>query len=278
LIEQPDNLSGRTASKSWLGSIVNYAAIGVVASALANVTHEILGHLVAAWAVHDRIISISSVALQSAAESRFVAGSGTTANILVGAVFLVIINARGIRGGGASCNIFLWLFAAFNSLNSGYLVASAIVGAGDWAVVTKDLAATNAWRVGLALVGAMLYVRSLHWLARSMARLVERQDVAVSELRRLVIAAYVAGGSVMTLASVFNPISPSLILASGVGASFGLSAGMLLIPATVMRQCPAEVDVEPALASPSAVWICLALVVGGVFVAVLGPGIRFGHI
>jgi hypothetical protein len=273
--EQP----GR-ASKASLTCIVNYAAIGVVASTLADATHEVLGHLVAAWLVGDRIISISTVALQSASESRFVAGAGTTANVLVGATSLLVLNAlgQGSTAGRARFGIFLWLFAAFNLLNSGYLVASAVMGTGDWAVVTKDLAATTAWRVGLAIVGATLYVRSLHWLARSLARLIERRQVPVSELRTLVVTAYVAGGAVMTLAAVFNPISPNLILVSGVGASFGLSAGMLLIPAAVQRQCRAGVGVAPPPSAASLEWICLALAVGGVFVAVFGPGIRVGTI
>ena len=80
----------------------------------------------------------------------------------------------------------------------------------------------------------------------------------------------------MTLASVFNPISPDLILVSGVGASFGLSAGMLLIPASVQRQFREASDGDPSTPSLSAAWLCLALVIGGSFIAVFGPGLRFG--
>jgi hypothetical protein len=259
------------------GSIVNLSAIGIVASALADVTHEVLGHLVAAWWVGDRIISISTVALQSAAESRFVAGAGTTANLIIGAVSLLIMNAlKGDDRKGTGFIIFLWLFAAFNLLNCGYLVVSALLGSGDWAVVTKGLAGTVVWRVALAVLGATLYVRSLHWLARSMGRLVERNKVALSQVRQIVIAGYVAGGAVMTLASVFNPISPDLILVSGVGASFGLFAGMLLIPGTLRSRFPAAGAAGPASTSLSVGWILLAVVVGGSFIALLGPGIRFG--
>jgi hypothetical protein len=280
LIDPPGHARAGAASRSALRRCVNYAAMGVVASVLADVTHEVFGHLLAARLSGDRIISLSTVAVQSAAESRFVAGAGTTANIVVGAMALVIMNIAGRArrpGSSAQGRIFLWLFAAFSLLNCGYLVVSAVLGTGDWAVVIKGLAEATAWRFVLAAVGAALYVRSMHWLARSMAQLVEAKDVAVSELRPLVAAAYVAGGAVMTLASMFNPISPSLILLSGVGASFGLSAGMLLIPAAILKRFSAEPNVAAVPSTLSAAWICLAIVVAGIFIAVLGPGIRFGN-
>jgi hypothetical protein len=47
MIGPPGNTRGRTASSRRRG-IVDYSAIGVVASALADATHEILGHVAAA--------------------------------------------------------------------------------------------------------------------------------------------------------------------------------------------------------------------------------------
>jgi hypothetical protein len=149
-------------------------------------------------------------------ESRFVAGAGTTANIVVGAISLAIMNAprQGIGSNGANFSVLLWLFAAFNLLNCGYLVVSAVLGSGDWAVVTKDLSATGVagcsrsrWRHALCQKPA--WARALHDAPH------RRKDLAGAELRPLLIAAYVAGGALMTVASVFNPISSTLILVSG---------------------------------------------------------------
>jgi hypothetical protein len=275
---RPGNRRGRTRSAALLRGIVNYSAIGVVASALADMTHEVLGHLMAAWLTGDRVISLSSVAIQTMSASRFVAGAGTTANLAAGALSLVCLRASSKRGVGKGTylTLFLWLFAAFNLLNSGYLVVSSVLGSGDWAVVIRGLDPILVWRVAFAVVGIALYVRSIHWLSRCMAGLVESKDITVSDLRRFVIAGYLAGGSVMTLASAFNPISPALILVSGIGASFGLLAGILLIPTAMRRQFPGRADAASAPASFSLAWICAAAVVGGVFIAVFGPGIRFG--
>lgn len=77
----------------------------------------------------------------------------------------------------------------------------------------------------------------------------------------------------MTLAAVFNPISKSLILGSGVSASFGMTWGLLLVkdrveanthkPEGMVEPLPFKTGVAIAAASAAVV-----------FVAVLGPGVR----
>jgi hypothetical protein len=91
------------------------------------------------------------------------------------------------------------------------------------------------------------------------------------------VASYWAGGAVMTVASVFNPISPRLILISGIGASFALSAGLLALPRMITRQLQRNnVSVSPTATTPlSSLWIGMAIVWGVVFVALFGPGIHF---
>jgi len=252
-------------------SIVTLAAMGVVACALADMTHEALGHLVVAWLAGVRIVSLSTVAIQTVGTSRWVAAAGTMANILVGALSLVIFNRVDTRK-GLSC--FLWVFAAFNLLNSGYFIASALLGNGDWAAVIGGLKPEWAWRSALGAVGAAAYAGSISWLARSMARRVPHQ-FALADLPRLVTTVYLAGGAVLTTASIFNPISPKLILISGVGASFVVTVGLLRVPAIVRRHMAATSQVACEPIPLSIGWLSAGIVVGIVFVAVFGPGIHF---
>ena len=254
-------------------SIVTFLALGVVACALSDTTHEVLGHMTAAWLVGVRILSISTVAIQTAYASRLVAAAGTTANLVVGALVLGLFNRSSAR---TYWTCFLWLFAAFNLLNSGYLVASALMGTGDWSVVIRNLSPAWAWRCALGIAGATVYVGSVRWLARSMARFIERKVVALRDLKRLVIAGYLGGGAVLTVASVFNPISPNLILISGIGASFGLSAGLLVVPGIIKRRSAVDSDDAPVPTSLSVAWVSCAIIVCVIFIAVFGPGIRFG--
>ena len=66
------------------------ASVGIVACLLADMVHEALGHCTAAWLAGDRILSLSTVGVQSATANRFVAAAGTTANCVVGVVSFLL--------------------------------------------------------------------------------------------------------------------------------------------------------------------------------------------
>ena len=78
----------------------------------------------------------------------------------------------------------------------------------------------------------------------------------------------------MTVASMFNPIGPSLILLSGAGASFGLTWGLLMIGGMVDAGDASQRASD--YVHRDVRWLVAAAVVGAAFVAVLGPGIRIG--
>jgi len=263
----PVVIPAKSATHDWL----TLAAIGIVACISADMVHEALGHGIAALLMGDRILSISTVAIQNASANRFVSAAGTSANCLVGAIALVLF-CRADKL--TSATYFLWIFSAFNLFNSGYLVVSALLNNGDWANVIAGLAPPWAWRCLLGTTGAALYTLSVRLTARAMIRLLESRQFGVADLQCLVLPAYLAGGVVMTIASFFNPISPNLILLSGAGASFGLNSGLLLLPAMIARDARSHSTITQQVPF-SPLWLALAALVGGVFVAVLGPGIHF---
>jgi len=262
-MEQENTTSSAKARQhNWF----TVAAIGLLACISADMVHEAVGHGIASWLAGDRILSLSTVALQNQTPNRFVSAAGTSANCVVGWLALFLVRrARSVTP--LAC--FLWLFGAFNLLNSGYLVVSAALNSGDWANVIAGLPYFWFWRCLLATAGLAVYFFSLRWAANLLARLCGPQDA-----QRLILPAYIAGGVVMTLASVFNPISPSLILMSGAGASFGLNFGLLFVPAMVGACGGQEANVSASL-SFSLRWVALALTLSVVFIAVLGPGIHF---
>lgn len=239
----------------------------------ADMVHEALGHGTASWIAGDRILSLSTVAIQCATPSRFVSAAGTSANCIAGCLSLLAL--RHVRK-LTPWAYFLWIFGAFNLLNSGYLVASAAMNSGDWAMVIAGLSPPWLWRCVLGLAGASVYVLAIRWIASLLIGLVNRGELAVTGLRDLVLPAWLSGGAVMTIASVFNPIGPSLILPSGVGPSFGLSAGLLFLPGIVA----AHARSRPRIAHPmpfSFSWLALGLAASAAFIGVLGPGIRFAN-
>jgi len=250
------------------------AAIGIVAGVSADMVHEALGHGIAAWLTGDRILSLCTVALQNATANRFVSAAGTSANCLVGAGALLLLRrAESLK----AWSYFLWIFGAFNLFNAGYLVCSAVTNSGDWANVIAGLSPVWLWRGVLALLGTALYVSSIRWTAGSMIRLVGSGNVVLPNMWRLILPAYLAAGAVMTIASVFNPISPSLILPSGAGASFGLNAGLLFLPGIIAGDASGTQGAAARAMPFSFLWLALAVVFAGIFIVVLGPGIRFGN-
>jgi hypothetical protein len=219
------------------------------------------------------MVSLSSVAIQTANNSRVVAAAGTLACVLVGAAFLML--SQRMRK-FTPLAYFVWIFGAFNILNSGYLVFSAATASGDWTQVILGLSPAWAWRFALGLLGIAVYAAAVRWIASIGINFVKCGEIAMGDRRRLVWPAYLAGGAAVTIASIFNPIGPTLILMSGVGASFGLNFGLLLVPGIVAAGAHDQGNGTRTFAF-SLPWLALGLCVSGIFIGVLGPGVQFAN-
>ena len=255
-------------------NLVTLAFIGATGCTAADMVHEALGHGTASWLTGDHILSISTVALVNATSNRLVCAAGTSANCIVGVLCLLAL--RRIRT-FTPLAYFLWMFGAYNLLNSGYMVLSSIGnGTDDWTRVIAGLSPPWLWRGLLGLTGATVYVLTIHWAASFANDWVNRGEVALADMRRLILPAYFAGGVVMTIASIFNPISKSLILGSRVLPSFGLNFGLLFLPAIVAANTSSRaLGTRPMRFS--FFWLGLGLVASGLFIGVLGPGIHFSQ-
>jgi hypothetical protein len=164
--------------------LLTVVAIAITAYALCDLIHEVVGHGIAALATGVRIISLSSVALQTSRSSRVVAASGSAANVLAGAAAMIMFRRSVRLSPGA---YFAWLSGALNLLNGlGYPFYSAALGSGDWAVVMQDLHRAWSWRLLLGLSGAGAYAVAVGVASRQLAHAVERSFVSRVELVRLV--------------------------------------------------------------------------------------------
>jgi hypothetical protein len=249
------------------------AAIGALACIAADMVHEGVGHGTASWLMADPILSLSTVAIQTASPNRFVSAAGTTANLAVGVLSLLLL--RRVRT-LTPLAYFFWAFGAFNLFNVGYLVASACMNSGDWAAVIGGLSPSWLWRCVLGLVGTIFYFLSLRWVASFAIDFVNHRQVAIGDSQRLVWPAYLAAGVVLTVASLFNPISSSLILASGFGASFGLNCGFLFLPRIIARNTTYD-GVGESRIPFSPFWLIVSIFACGLFIGILGPGINFSN-
>jgi hypothetical protein len=124
----------------------------------------------------------------------------------------------------------------------------------------------------MGLIGVLLYVATVRWAVSLMAKMVSAGEVNRSDLARLTVPAYVAGGILFVAAAVFNPVGPSLILASGAGASLGLTFGLLLVPRMIEAETEQRTVAQFLPLNWS--WIIVAVLVAAVFIGVFGPGVR----
>jgi hypothetical protein len=247
------------------------AALGALACVAADMVHEVVGHGTASLLMSDPILSLSTVAIQTASPNRLVSAAGTTANLIAGVVVLLFLR-RTVKL--TPWTYFLWTFGAFNLFNVGYLIVSACTNSGDWAAVITGLSPPGAWRCALGLVGIVVYFLSLLWVASFAIAFVDHRQVAMADIRRFVWPAYIGAGVALTIASIFNPISPSLILVSGICASFGLNCGLLFVPPIIAEKVSYN-GVGEGRIPFSAVWVIVSVVICGLFMGILGPGVHF---
>ncbi|HJW95088.1 MAG TPA: hypothetical protein VJ901_15845 [Thermoanaerobaculia bacterium] len=223
-------------------------SIAIVAYALANVIHEILGHGGACLLIGARVEEFSSLHCACSVGSRFVAAAGCIANVIAAAIGLLAFRARK--------TYFWWLFTTINLLMpAGYLLFSGVMKVGDWVQVFHDVPQL-VWRPILAVIGGGLYYLAARYTAR------------MFNARRLNLIAYFTGGILYCVSGLFNPHGPLLIAISAAAASFGGTSGLIWM-VDFMR------GGEEAAIERSYAWIASAAVVAVVFVGVLGPAIRF---
>jgi hypothetical protein len=252
-------------------NILTLAGIGALACIAADMVHEALGHGTASLLMSDPILSLSTVAIQNASPSRFVSAAGTAANVIVGVLSLLLLRRRRKLTPSA---YFLWAFGAFNLFNVGYLMASAVMNSGDWAAVFDGLLPPWLWRCVLGVVGIIFYFLSVRWVASFAIDFVNQRQIAIGDGGRLVWPAYLSAGVALTVASIFNPIGPSLIMGSGVAAAFGLNCGILFVPPIISRNATYHGAGEGRIPF-SAFWLILSVIISGLFIGILGPGIHF---
>ena len=208
------------------------------------------------------MILISSTAMQIGAGSRLVPASGPLANLLFGILGYMAVR-RISRVGPA--RLLLWLFAFANLfVGTGYILYSGLTNFGDSAFVIAGMKPAWVFRGILIVFGACGYRSSVQLAARDMLGLIRNGSVLADDVPRIVHPSWIAGSLLYFVASLFNPVSPSLILYDGFSESCGVAVGFLLL-AKIVRSCTERdpssfaADHSMAISIPfSATWVLFA--------------------
>ena len=240
-------------------------SMAVIASGLATLLHEGLGHGVTSWLRGDIVTELTSNHLSDLHPDRWVDAGGTLVNLFAGAVALIISRAAGDR---ANIRYFFWILAALNLLpGAGYFLFSGIVGIGDWNEVIRGLPHQAALRIAMTLLGAALYFIVVRLLARAVRPFVQQRST-YNTIGRL---PYYAACLFSCAAGVLDPLGIKLLLVSTIPAAFGGSSGLMWADSLL----PQRTTERPLLVHREVAWWIAAAVLGSAYIAIIGRGVRF---
>jgi hypothetical protein len=256
-------------------------AIAIVVYGLANVVHEGLGHggtciiLGGKPQLWNAVYFESDTGGLGDTAERWIAAGGTLSNFLVAALAALAIGSRAVRS--AAGRYFLALLLAVNLLQAtGYWLFSGVGGIGDWARVVSGWPHQGLWRLALAAAGAIGYWLSIRISLRALEPFLGSGPDREARGRALTVPAYLAGGLLYVAAGIFNPLGWKLVLISAVAASFGGTSAFAWMASLLAQRRLFPPSGAPARGIPRSLgWIVAAALVAALFIAVLGPGVRF---
>jgi len=259
--------------------LLTVAALSAVAFIVSTFCHEALGHGGTCLAVGDSILDLGAYYLNCdrgdgpAWTSQAVAAAGSTVNLILMAVFYLLLKARlsssAPRGSGS---VFLWLMFALNGFTwAGYFLFSGVAGIGDWGTgsgaVLHDVPNALIWRVVMAVAGGGLYVL----IGRTAGTLLGRVAGNQTAGRTLSWTAYFTGGLIAVPVGLLNPLGLYVLLASAVASSFGGASGLLWCARFARDDEAVTLSV-----GRNWLWVLAGVVILAAYALILGPTIHFG--
>jgi hypothetical protein len=247
-------------------------AISTLAYILADLLHEGLGHGVVAWLSGAHRLTVSTLALQSDIDTKWISAAGTLVNLVFAAVlWLILSNVRRMQ---PATRYFLVLTLAANLFTgTGYFFFSGVANFGDWAAVIQGLEPHWLWRVGLIVLGAATYYASMLLVAGQLRPFV-RSD-RPSRIRALCWTPYFTEAALAFVAGLFNPLGLFYVVASGLSSTLGANAGFLSLP-LVMRGWSATSEPAGPL-TRSLPWLAAGAIASALFIFVLGRGLTWSR-
>jgi hypothetical protein len=258
------------------GDALTIVAIAIIAYILANVLHEGAGHGGACLLAGGKVLVISTVHMECSADTRLVMAGGTLMNAAAGALCFAL--GRIAARTSPRLKYFLWLSMTVNLFSAaGYFAFSGVGGFGDWASFIQGLDPQWAWRIGMTIFGAAAYMLVARFSLLELRPLIgSDKEKRFARALRLSRQPYFAGGILACVAGSLNPQGMILVALSAAASTFGGTSGLLWMMNWLRGDgIPLGSEPEPIPIRTSWPLIVLACVLALVFVAVVGPGVRF---
>ena len=251
--------------------IPTLCAISIVATMLATMLHEGLGHAAVAIATLHASGTLTTVAWSSTYDSRLVLAGGTLVNLAAALVFWLLLRAA--RNASPDLRFFLLISMAFNLFTgTGYFFFSGVSNFGDWAGVIQGLHPHWLLRVLLIILGVVTYYAAMRLVAGSLVRYLGVPASDRARFRRLTWTPYFAALVIEAIAGLRNPFGVRYVFESALAASAGGHCALLFL----VYYVPKSIAPGPHQQSiaRSYAWIITSAVLALIFIFVLGPGIH----
>jgi len=251
--------------------VLTIVAISIIAGILCNVLHEGIGHGLTALLSGAKSGILTTVAWSSAHDSRLVAAGGTLVNLAAGAIVWLVL--RKSASLSVSMRYFLLISFAFNLFTgTGYFFFSGVTDFGDWAAVIQGLHPHWAWRMLLAVGGAIAYFIAVRLVGNALVRYLGVPRAQQKRLRRLTLVPYLSAIALASAAGVLNPLGLQLVWQSALPATAGGQSGLLWLQYYIPRG--ARPIQEADTLSRSSTWIITSAIVAVAYVTILGRGVN----
>jgi hypothetical protein len=251
---------------------ITLIAISTLACILQDILHEGLGHGVTAWLSGAHRLTMSTVALQSDIDTRWISANGTLVNLLFAAIFWIVL-LRPERYAPAT-RYFLVLAMTGNLFTgTGYFLFSGVFNFGDWAAVIHGFEPHWIWQLGLVALGVASYYASMLLVAASLKPF---RGETWQRVRGLCWTPYFTDGILAGLAGLLNPAGLFYVIASALPSTLGANAGLLSLPWIVRGEIPSE-EGQVGPIRRSAGWIAAGIAASLLFIFVLGRGITWSR-
>jgi hypothetical protein len=253
-------------------SAIILAALGILAYAASMMTHEALGHGAYCLALggHNDMLTAWGERCDFHAPGIQAAGPG----VQFGAGLFAWLILHWVSASAARLRYFLWLYMGFNLLvSSGYVVFSGVTDFGDAAVLIAGLNPHIAWRVGLILLGGVIYYLSMRAAALELKRFAGLDDGS-RRLTRLVWIPYAAAGVFASCCGALNQtMGHGTAIGLAAASSFGAGFGLLRLPDMQRGLAPRESSPSSYLTWNTG-WGIAAAVTIALFIFFVGPGLQ----
>lgn len=258
--------------------ILTLVAISIVAWALVDIFHEIVGHAgtAALMGIPVRAVSTTTIyvpwdQVKTIGEYRIIHIAGTFVNLLTGALALLLLRYR--KPTSKAFQYFLWLFTTMSFVVViMYLISATAIGGGDWIEVITDLEPRNLYLAIIIFAGVLFALPGYALPLRVWMPDLKDNRSALLKVTAIPVLTVIVTQTLSVLRSPFAFKPPE---SSHLGASIFIYIHFVLwaILVNLIPVPRSSEEVESIGLRRSSFWIVAGLIVFLFFVLILGPGL-----